>query len=683
MDVKQKTQIFESLASFARRCLFGILAVAVIPNHIAFIMDGNRRYSKQHNLIDGAGHRIGFSSLMSMLKYCYELGVKYVTIYAFSIENFKRSPEEVQSLMDLMEEKIEGLIKEESIVNQYGVRVYFIGNLKLLSRPVRLAAERAMDATAKNSKAVLLICIAYTSTDEILHAVEESCEERWEKIKNLDDCGKKLGNERNLEKNIIDVSDIERNMYMAVAPDPDIIIRTSGETRLSNFLLWQTTSCLLYSPSVMWPEIGFRHLTNKQEIEDASDNKRRQLCLDFCKFTSLINEGAKEDQSVSFCSGIPKECIYVLAHGLNRSILLENAALPRLDYILGNLEQKLKIRPSETKPGHKMHTRGFEPGSGPAKWKISLIVVEYVVCSLVNVKRDIGQEFIRLICRGLGPVKISFPLLSRNVPASQPSPAILSLRRTLSGDFTPPATLVQDNVLKLKTEEVVGDVGSLINGRFCRKKGLDSVDNLDQLKELAGSNAWFGKGSRIENDRIKSMPETAFVKKIVDTILNRLFAPISSDNEDLIGIEARLQDLKSTMKMGSDGLLMVGIWGPGGGGKTTLASALYAEICSKFDGSCFVKDVRDQASKHGLEQLQEKVLSLVLKQKRDELTGYIGSLIQSRFRSKKVLMVLDDVGHAESKAAEKFQRSEKKLQNCKKGKRENGMLIEETSERRA
>ncbi|KAL4577038.1 hypothetical protein LXL04_013139 [Taraxacum kok-saghyz] len=126
----------------------------------------------------GAGHRVGFTSLMSMLKYSYKLGVKYDTIYAFSIENFKRSPEEVQSLMDLMEEKIKGLIKEESIVNRYGVRVYLIVNLKLLSKPVRLAAERAMDATAKNSRAVLSICIAYTSTDEILNAVLESCEEK-------------------------------------------------------------------------------------------------------------------------------------------------------------------------------------------------------------------------------------------------------------------------------------------------------------------------------------------------------------------------------------------------------------------------------------------------------------------------------------------------------------------------
>ena len=99
-----------------------------------------------------------------------------------------------------------------------------------------------------------MIHIAYTSTDEISHAVHESCEEKSDEVKVLNDC------EAKDEKNIIGMADIERHMYMAVAPDPDIIIRTSGETRLSNFLLWQSSSCLLYSPSILWPEIGFRHL---------------------------------------------------------------------------------------------------------------------------------------------------------------------------------------------------------------------------------------------------------------------------------------------------------------------------------------------------------------------------------------------------------------------------------------
>ncbi|KAM7521700.1 hypothetical protein LguiA_011602 [Lonicera macranthoides] len=260
----QGTSMIGNWLCFLRKCFLCVLSIAPIPNHIAFIMDGNRRYTKKQNLIDGAGHRAGFSALMSMLRYSYELGVMYVTIYAFSIDNFKRCPEEVQSIMDLMQEKIEGLLQEESIVNQHGVRVYFVGNLKLLSEPVRLAAERAMEATAGNSKAVLSICIAYTSTDEIAHAVQESCKEKLDEIKLLDESGAGYGligpGENKNREHIVGVKDVEKYLYMAVAPDPDIIIRTSGETRLSNFLLWQSAYCILYSPSVLWPEIGFRHL---------------------------------------------------------------------------------------------------------------------------------------------------------------------------------------------------------------------------------------------------------------------------------------------------------------------------------------------------------------------------------------------------------------------------------------
>lgn len=259
------TRLFWSIVSFLRRCLFLVISIRPIPRHIAFIMDGNRRFAKKRKMMDGDGHRIGFLALMSMLKYCYELGVTYVTVYAFSIDNFKRNPEEVQSLMDLMQEKIEGLIKEESIVNRYGVRVHFIGNLKLLSEPVRSAAERAMAATANNSRGVLSICIAYTSTDEIVHAVQESCEEKLYEISAMNASGagygliKLGGNEEDERVKIVKLTDIEKHMYMAVAPDPDVLIRTSGETRLSNFLLWQSAFCDLYSPSVLWPEIGFRH----------------------------------------------------------------------------------------------------------------------------------------------------------------------------------------------------------------------------------------------------------------------------------------------------------------------------------------------------------------------------------------------------------------------------------------
>lgn len=155
------SQIFENLVCLIRKFIFCVLSVAPLPNHIAFIMDGNRRYAKKRGLMEGVGHKVGFLALISMLRCCHELGVRYVTVYAFSIDNFKRSPKEVQSLMELMQEKIDDLIKEESIVNRFGLRIYFIGNLKLLSEPVRLAAERAMLATAKILK---LYCVSVLHT---------------------------------------------------------------------------------------------------------------------------------------------------------------------------------------------------------------------------------------------------------------------------------------------------------------------------------------------------------------------------------------------------------------------------------------------------------------------------------------------------------------------------------------
>ncbi|KAI4386861.1 hypothetical protein MLD38_004749 [Melastoma candidum] len=325
MEKQSSTRVllFSSLRDFMRRSIFCILMAGPIPNHIAFIMDGNRRFAKKRHMVVGDGHKAGFESLITILNYCYQLGVKYVTVYAFSIENFKRKPEEVQQLMDLMVDKIDELL-EGSFLSKYGIRLYFIGNLGLLGERVRLAAEKAMKATAGNSRAVLLICVAYTSYDEIVHAVEESCREKLNCTEQITESfnsptenghcldeygGKKLtqkengymshsleefreshsceieeatslvcngGTERSGDARLIlrtsDITedrekcpviklvDIERHMYMAVAPDPDILIRSSGETRLSNFLLWQTTFSPLSSPAVLWPEIGLWQL---------------------------------------------------------------------------------------------------------------------------------------------------------------------------------------------------------------------------------------------------------------------------------------------------------------------------------------------------------------------------------------------------------------------------------------
>ncbi|MED6136110.1 hypothetical protein PIB30_052969 [Stylosanthes scabra] len=214
-----------------------------------------------------------------------------------------------------MREKIEELLQDESIINEYGVKLHFIGNLQLLAEPVRISMEKAMKVTAHNKQRVLLVCVAYTSSDEIVHAVQESCKEMWNEVQNSNGVTVSNGTigqlDRSLKRNgirvnaqdsckdctrsdangstdrsreaetssccgmveiaeegkhdqgkvpAIKLTDVEKNMYMSVAPDPDILIRTSGEARLSNFLLWQTSTCPLYSPAALWPEIGLRHL---------------------------------------------------------------------------------------------------------------------------------------------------------------------------------------------------------------------------------------------------------------------------------------------------------------------------------------------------------------------------------------------------------------------------------------
>ncbi|KAL1207196.1 Dehydrodolichyl diphosphate synthase 6 [Cardamine amara subsp. amara] len=275
------SQLLEKICGFSRRCVFRVLSMGPLPNHLAFIMDGNRRYAKKRGLEDGSGHKAGFSALMSMLQYCYELGIKYVTIYAFSIDNFRRKPEEVESLMDLMLEKINSLLEKESIVHQYGIRVYFIGNLALLNDQVRAAAEKVMNATAKNSRVVLLVCIAYNSTDEIVQAVKKSCIEASGNYKHGDTESGIEGMDMEKQEKRIQLVEIEENMQMSVAPDPDILIRSSGETRLSNFLLWQTGNSQLCSPAALWPEIGLRHLVwailNFQRNYSYLEKRKKQL----------------------------------------------------------------------------------------------------------------------------------------------------------------------------------------------------------------------------------------------------------------------------------------------------------------------------------------------------------------------------------------------------------------------
>ncbi|GLT37253.1 hypothetical protein SLA2020_115830 [Shorea laevis] len=227
------SNLFKKLGAFLWKFLWKVLSVGPIPQHIAFILDGNRRYAKKHKLDKADGYKAGYEALLYILNYCSELGVKYVTLYAFSLDNYKRNPSDFKCVMNLMLEKTQVLLKEKGLVAKYGVRLLFRGNLKLLSEPMRRAAENAMVATAANNRIVVLVCVAYTSTNEIARAVQKSCIEKF----NTESHALKVPNMRP----DINIAYVEKHMFMDAAPDPSILIRTSGEKRPSNFFLWQFT----------------------------------------------------------------------------------------------------------------------------------------------------------------------------------------------------------------------------------------------------------------------------------------------------------------------------------------------------------------------------------------------------------------------------------------------------------
>ncbi|KAH9484596.1 Dehydrodolichyl diphosphate synthase complex subunit SPAC4D7.04c [Psilocybe cubensis] len=232
------------IATKARNVLLKILAAGPIPRHVAFVMDGNRRYARKNRKAVPEGHSDGFVTLRRMLEVCMRLNIKCVSAYAFSIENFKRSEEEVSALMTLAEAKLLELCSHGELLDQYGVRLNVIGNTKLLPESVQQAARKAEDMTRHNKRAIFNLCMPYTSRDEMTTAVE-SC------VRDSILAGSK--------EIIITEQDIDRQMMTSLGDSPplDILIRTSGVKRLSDYLLWQCCEdTQLQFSSVYWPDFG-------------------------------------------------------------------------------------------------------------------------------------------------------------------------------------------------------------------------------------------------------------------------------------------------------------------------------------------------------------------------------------------------------------------------------------------
>jgi len=211
-----------------------------MPKHVAIIMDGNRRFSKiQGNLDAIDGHKKGISTLERVLDWCVDLGIEIVTAYAFSTENFNRSPKEVEGLMRLFKENFEGIARNKKIHNNE-VRVKAVGKLELLPEDVREAIRIAEESTSHYNKRQVNIAIGYDGRMEIVDAIKKIVKEVEE--------GKILPEDINEEM-------VNENLYTAGLEDPNLIIRTSGEERLSGFLLWQSSYSELYFCDSLWPEL--------------------------------------------------------------------------------------------------------------------------------------------------------------------------------------------------------------------------------------------------------------------------------------------------------------------------------------------------------------------------------------------------------------------------------------------
>lgn len=222
-----------------KRTIGGVCKTGPIPRHVGVIMDGNRRYAKTHQIEMKEGHNLGFDSMASVLELLYESGVACATVYAFSIENFKRLRYEVEWLMDLAKSKLYQMSQHGELCDQYGIRIKILGNVSLLPADVQKILQDTQTSTAHNSRAVLNVCFPYTSRDEIAHSIRGVVQA------SMDD-----------PDMVIDENAMEQHLYTAEAPPLDLLIRTSGTNRLSDFLLWQSvpSTCAIVFSDKLWPE---------------------------------------------------------------------------------------------------------------------------------------------------------------------------------------------------------------------------------------------------------------------------------------------------------------------------------------------------------------------------------------------------------------------------------------------
>ena len=226
-----------------------------LPKHVAIIMDGNGRWAKSQNKERTFGHKNAIKAVREAISACNEVGIPYLTLYTFSTENWNRPTEEVDTLMNLLSST---LLQEAEEIFSRGIRIRAIGDLEALPEHVKNQLYNIMELTKNNTKGNLTLALSYGSQKEILNAVKELCK----KVKNGD-----------INENDIDEHLFEQHLYTKELPPVDLLIRTSGEVRVSNFMLWQIAYAEMQFIDVLWPD--FTKETFFQCILDYQTKERR------------------------------------------------------------------------------------------------------------------------------------------------------------------------------------------------------------------------------------------------------------------------------------------------------------------------------------------------------------------------------------------------------------------------
>lgn len=230
-----------------------------LPTHIAIIMDGNGRWAASHGLPRLAGHKAGTENLRPVIRACVEFGVKYLTIYAFSTENWGRPKEEVDGLLNILADVIDRELEE---LHGEGVQLRHIGHLEALPPALREKVLRAIDLTRNNQKLVLSLAFNYGGRDEIVCAIRDMIQE-------------------GVHPDDVTQEKVSQHLFTAGMPDPDLIIRTSGEMRISNFLIWQAAYSELYITQTFWPDFD-RNELRKALVEYSRRDRRYGRIDDSC-----------------------------------------------------------------------------------------------------------------------------------------------------------------------------------------------------------------------------------------------------------------------------------------------------------------------------------------------------------------------------------------------------------------